>query len=160
MRDNPLRQLIGSIESGEGSWRELLVRLDELSDASVPDSSAVRAEVLTYLDDTATLLDTLAVAVEAGRVDWIEVLDAAHGYLGNRDDLVTDDEGVLGILDDAYVCRALIRKAATTAEDSPVYVADLPAEAVVRAVLGAPVTATLDVAAAQTVLDIRTGRDA
>lgn len=158
MRENPLRQLIGSIESGEGSWSALMARLDELDLDPVPDSAAIRAEVLTYLDDTATLLDTLGVAVEGGRVDWVEVLDAAHGYLGNRDDLVTDDEGVLGILDDAYVTRSLLRQAAADDPDSPVDVIDLSAEAVVRAVLGGPVTATLDVAAQQTVRDIRAER--
>lgn len=155
MRDNPLRQLLGSLESGDGSWTALLGRLDELDLESPPDSAAVRAEVMAYLDDTATLLDTLGVAVEAGRVDWVEVLDAAHSYLGNRDDLVTDDEGVLGVLDDAYVCRSLLRQAADGMPDAPVDVAALPAEGVVRALLGGPVTATLDVAALQTVRDIR-----
>jgi hypothetical protein len=158
MRDNPLRQLIGSIESGEGSWASLMARLEDLSPQSVPDSAAIRAEIVNYLDDTATLLDMIGMAVDAGRVDWVEVLDAAHGYLGNRDDLVTDDEGVLGILDDAYVCRSLLRQAAAGDADAPVDVTELPSEAVVRAVLGGPVTATLDVAAQQTVRDIRGGR--
>lgn len=158
MRDNPLRQLIGSIESGEGSWATLMARLEDLSPHSVPDSAAIRAEIVNYLDDTATLLDTIGIAVDAGRVDWVEVLDAAHGYLGNRDDLVTDDEGVLGILDDAYVCRSLLRQAAADDADAPVDVTELPSESVVRAVLGVPVTATLDVAAQQTVRDIRGGR--
>ncbi len=155
MRDNPLRQLLGSIESGDDAWTALLGRLDELDLESPPDSSAVRAEVMAYLDDTATMLDTLAVAVEGGRVDWAEVLDAAHSYLGNRDDLVSDDEGVLGVLDDAYVCRSLLRQASDGVGDAPVDVVTLPAEGVVRALLGGPVTATLDVAAQQTVRDIR-----
>lgn len=155
MRENPLRQLIGSIEAGEGSWAALLARLDELDLEETPDSAAVRAEVVTYLDDTATLLDTLGVAVESGRVDWVEVLDAAHGYLGNREDLVTDDAGVMGILDDAYVCRSLLRQAAVESADSPVAVGELSSEGVVRALLGTVVTATLDVAAGQTVRDLR-----
>lgn len=150
-----MRQLIGSIEAGEGTWVALLGRLDELDLDSTPDSAAVRAEVLTYLDDTATLLDTLGVAVEAGRVDWVEVLDAAHGYLGNREDLVSDDAGVLGILDDAYVCRSLLRQAAAGTPDSPVVVTELSSEGVVKALLGSVVTATLDVAAGQTVRDLR-----
>lgn len=155
MRTNPLRELIDSIEAGEGSWAALLSRLDELDLASTPDSAAVRFEIMTYLDDTATLLDTLGVAVDAGRVDWVELLDAAHGYLGNREDLVTDDAGVLGILDDAYVCRSLLRQAARDDDDSPVVVTDLSSDGVVRALLGGPVTATLDVAAGQTVRDLR-----
>lgn len=150
-----MRQLIGSIEAGQGTWVALLGRLDELDLDSTPDSAAVRAEVLTYLDDTATLLDTLGVAVEAGRVDWVEVLDAAHGYLGNREDLVSDDAGVLGILDDAYVCRSLLRQAAAGTPDSPVVVTELSSEGVVKALLGSVVTATLDVAAGQTVRDLR-----
>jgi hypothetical protein len=155
MRDNPLRQLLGSIESGDRAWMAMLGRLDELDLDAPPDSAAVRAEVMSYLDDTATLLDTLAVAVEGGRVDWVELLDAAHSYLGNRDDLVTDDEGVMGILDDAYLCRSLLRQAAETSADPPVDVTTVPAEGVVKALLGGPVTATLDVAAQQTVRDIR-----
>lgn len=155
MRPNPLRQLIDSIEAGEGSWSALLSRLDELELAATPDSAAVRVEVLSYLDDTATLLDTLDAAVEGGRVDWVELLDAAHGYLGNRDDLVTDDAGVLGILDDAYVCRSLIRQAAADSADAPVVVTELSSDGVVKALLGGPVTATLDVAASQTVRDLQ-----
>jgi hypothetical protein len=155
MRSNPLRLLLEEIEAGEGSWAALLGRLDELDLESTPDSAAVRLEVLTYLDDTATALDTLDAAVEGGRVDWVELLDAAHGYLGNRDDLVTDDAGVLGILDDAYVCRSLIRQAAAQSTDSPVIVSELSSDAVVKALLGGPVTATLDVAAQQTVQDLR-----
>ncbi len=30
MRDNPLRQLLGSIESGDRAWTAMLGRLDEL----------------------------------------------------------------------------------------------------------------------------------
>ncbi len=156
MRENPLRELIESIEAGEGSWAALMGRLDELDLESTPDSAAVRVEILSYLDDTATLIDTLDAAVESGRVDWVEVLDAAYGYLGNRQDLVTDKQGVLGILDDAYVCRSLLHQASATSPDSPVVVTALTADGVVRALLGGPVTATLDVAAQQTVADLRT----
>lgn len=155
MRDNPLRQLLGSIEVADGSWTALVGRAEELGTPDAGDVVRIQAEVLEYLEDTATLLDTLGVAVEAGRVDWVEVLDAAHGYLGNREDLVTDDEGVLGILDDAFLCRSLLRHAAEGSADPPVVVIDLGSESVVRDLLGGPVAATLDVAAAQTVGDIR-----
>jgi hypothetical protein len=155
MRDNRLRQLIDSIEVGEEPWAALMGRLDELNLESTPDSAAVRVEVMSYLNDTATLLDTLDAAVQGGRVDWVEVLDAAHGYLANSHDLVGDGEGVLGILDDAYVCRSLLRQAAGTSLDSPVVVTALSSDRVVKALLGGPVTATLDVAANQTIADLR-----
>jgi len=155
MRDNPLRELIDSIQSGPEPWAALMGRLDELDLESTPDSAAVRVEVLSYLDDTATMLDTLGTAVERGRVDWVEVRDAAHGYLANKLDLVSDGQGVLGILDDAYLCRSLLRQAAETSSDSPVVVTALSSDGVVKALLGGPVTATLDVAAKQTVADVR-----
>ena len=155
MRENPLRQLLGSIDAGQGSWTALMGRVDELDEPNRLDPDTIQDDVRGYLDDTATLLDTLGVAVERGRVDWVEVLEAAHGYLGNRDDLVTDDEGVLGILDDAFLCRSLLRHAAAGSADPAVVVTDLGSEDVVRDLLGGPVAATLDVAAAQTVGDIR-----
>lgn len=154
MRDNPLRQLVDAVESREDAWTALEGRLDELDSDPAQERTGVRADVVTYLDDTATLLDTLGRAVEEGRQDWSEVLDAAHGYLGNRDDLVSDEQGVLGVLDDAYLCRSLLRHATDAGADSPVRVLDLACEATVRELLGGPVVATLDVAAAQTVRDL------
>jgi hypothetical protein len=155
MRDNPLRQLLDSVEAEERSWTALLSRLDELNLQPSPDADSVKAAVRGYLGDTAALLDSVGEAVEGGRVDWVEVLDAAHGYLGNRDDLLSDDEGVLGVLDDAYLCRALLRYAADGDSDAPVTVPVTMDEDVVRRLLGGPVAAALDVGAQQTVRDIR-----
>lgn len=155
MRDNPLRHLLESVQAEERSWTALLTRLDELDLRPAPDPDSVKRAVGAYLTDTADLLDTLAVAVDGGRVDWVEVLDAAQGYLGNRDDLLADDSGVLGVLDDAYLCRALLRYAADGTDDAPVTVPVTLDEDVVRRLLGGPVAAALDVGARQTVRDIR-----
>ena len=154
VRDNPLRQLIDSVDDGGLSWTALLARLDELDLRPAPDPDSVKAAVGGYLADTAGLLDTLGEAVDGGRVDWVEVLDAAQGYLGNRDDLLSDDSGVLGVLDDAYLCRALLRYAAAGDDDAPVTVPVTLEEDVVRRLLGGPVAAALDVGAQQTVRDI------
>jgi hypothetical protein len=155
VRDNPLRVLLDSVEAEERSWTALLARLDELDLRPPPDPDSVKSAVGGYLADTATLLDTLGAAVEAGRVDWVEVLDVAQAYLSNRDDLLADDSGVLGVLDDAYLCRALLRYAAAGDDDSPVTVPVSLEEDVVRRLLGGPVAAALDVGAQQTVRDIR-----
>lgn len=155
MRDNPLRQLVAEIEARDEAWTAVDGRLGELDLSPSPAAADVRADVTSYLGDTATLLDTLGLAVERGRQDWSEVLAAAHGYLGNRDDLISDEQGLLGILDDAYLCRSLLRHATAAAgANLPVTVSDLSCEATVRVLLGAPVVATLDVAAAQTVRDL------
>lgn len=157
MRDNPLRELLGAVYDRSNAWTALVGRLDEIGqdEGSV---AGVQRDVAEYLEDTAALLDTLALAVEGGRVDWAEVAEAAHGYLGNPDDLVSDEQGVLGILDDAYVCRSLLRRAADAALERgltpAVEVDGIPAEQTVRTLLGLPVTATLDVAAQQTVADL------
>ncbi len=155
MRDNPLRDLLDSVEAEERSWTALLARLDELDLRPAPDPDSVKTAVGGYLADTAALLDTIGAAVEGGRVDWAEVLDAAQGYLGNRDDLLADDSGVLGVLDDAYLCRALLRYAAAGDDDPPVTVPVSLEEDVVRRLLGGPVAAALDVSAQQTVREIR-----
>lgn len=156
MYDNPLRRLVAAIEAGDCSWGPFLRRLERLDPATRPEPSVARSDVLEYLSDTASLLDVLAVGVESGRADWEGVLRAALGYLGNRDDLVSDDEGVLGVLDDAYLARNLLRSAVASSPSPnvPVHVERLDAEATVRSLLGGPVTATLDVAAEQTVRDL------
>lgn len=154
MRDNPLRELVGELHSRDDAWTALNGRLDELDHRPRPKPEVVRADVLDYLEDTASLIDALAVAVEADRPDWGPLLAAARGYLGNRHDLVSDEQGVLGILDDAYLCRALLRHGVAGHPTSPFEVAATDAESTVRALLGAPVVATLDVAAAQTVRDL------
>jgi uncharacterized membrane protein YkvA (DUF1232 family) len=161
VRDNPLRELLGAITARDDAWTAVLGRLDELGRDDQTSVAGVQHDVGEYLEDTAALLDTLALAVEGGRVDWAEVLDAAHGYLGNPDDLVSDEQGVLGILDDAFVCRCLLRQAADAARQRqltpPVQVDGLPAEQTVRQLLGVPVAATLEVAARQTVADLVQG---
>lgn len=154
MRDNPLRELLGEMEGRDDAWTALDGRLDELDQRPRPKSQVVRTDVLDYLEDTASLIDALAVAVEGNRPDWAPLLVAARGYLGNRHDLVSDEQGVLGVLDDAYLCRALLRHGVAGNPNSPVDVAEMDAESTVRALLGAPVVATLDVAAAQTVRDL------
>jgi uncharacterized membrane protein YkvA (DUF1232 family) len=109
----------------EAAWQEEartrafedLVRsqLVEAGAGEVPADSSTVAEILLawrmQLENVPDLLDALRAAAQAaGMAAAVEpVVAAALRYFSDRDDVLPDSHGVLGLLDDMYLALSLIR---------------------------------------------------
>ncbi len=91
----------------------------------------------------------LKAAKKAGMKEEMEsVLDAAERYWLEPFDVIPDQYGMLGILDDAYFSLCLIQKVGNHCEEesgNPLLAVDLtPANTMVRGMIGEPHASTLD----------------
>jgi uncharacterized membrane protein YkvA (DUF1232 family) len=119
MSTDRIRGQIESAWQDEARTRafETLVR-KQLAEAggSVPDASATVAEILLawrlQLENVPDLIDAMrAAAADAGMAEAVEpVLATAEAYFTDRNDVLPDSFGVLGLLDDMYLALSLIQQ--------------------------------------------------
>jgi uncharacterized membrane protein YkvA (DUF1232 family) len=120
MSTDRIRGQIESAWQDEARTRafETLVRrqLVEAGAGEVPPESTTVAEILLawrlQLENVPDLIDALrAAAADAGMAEAIEpVLATAESYFSDRDDVLPDSFGVLGLLDDMYLALSLIQQ--------------------------------------------------
>ena len=113
--------------------------------------------VKAYIRESPDLMDSAYQAGNAvGALSQLQpVFDAAFSYWSETHDFIPDDQGLVGIADDAYLTRLLLESVSMLQAQQagcPLLSVDLgPANRVMRALIGEPVASKLDTLVAQTV---------
>ncbi len=128
MRTDLIRAQISAAWQEETATRRFaaLVRqqLTQAGAHEIPaDSQTVREIVGAWrsqLESIPDLLDAIRMAGErAGIADTVRaVVDAAEGYFLDGDDVLPDDQGVLGLLDDMYLALSLVHQVSERYRDA------------------------------------------
>lgn len=109
-----------------------------------------------YIKETPDLLDAVAAAASKtnAHAGVQAMLNVALHYWSVRDDLISDQSGLIGLVDDAYLSRHFVEVASDTygqQSGRPLLALDLgPANRAMRNLLGEPVASQLDAIVGQT----------
>jgi uncharacterized membrane protein YkvA (DUF1232 family) len=148
---NPLQDHIASIYQLPDAGVRLRQRLQELAPTATPaELVALEQNLREAIDAIPSLLEALAQAAQGAGVASLvaPLLQQTVQYFFGADDLVPDHQGLLGLLDDAYVVHGLLHQlnAAYQAETGRLLLPYDPSGPlqVMRAVLGPAVTHQLD----------------
>jgi hypothetical protein len=149
MNSNDVRQKIAAALAHEQNTHAMKKRL--MSRGLSLELQRIALEVVEgYLNETPDLMDVADSAAAAGGIQGAmrPLFDAALQYWEEGGDVIPDRLGLYGLLDDAYLTRTLLEKAATevcSRTGHPLFSVDLAtSNGPVRDLLGSALTAELD----------------
>ncbi len=155
MRTNKIRELIQAAVANEDASHNLsealrgLARIRGVS-LSPPQLAPIEQFVQQYVEHAPAYLDAIAaVAEQAGLIrEWQPILSAAEDYFLEPNDLIPDQLGLLGFVDDAYVTHSILQGLSESYRQKT-GTALLPLEmnqanAVMRGLIGEPHAGILD----------------
>ena len=142
-----------------GNLAKLLADHLKRSGVSMPPAqqAATVAFIRTYIKQTPDILDAVfAAATRAKVIDGMQsIFDAAFHYWAVRDDLIPDQNGLIGLADDAYLSLHLMEVASNQHQQQagrPLLSIDLgAANQMMRGLIGEPIASQLDAIVGQTV---------
>lgn len=162
MLTHVIRQQVAAAQAHPAGSVMLTQRVRQLAGGStdVAALAELAGHLATYIAETADLLDACAVAADrAGVGAYVApIVQVAAEYFVAPLDLIPDQHGLYGLLDDAYLARSLVAQVSALYQQRtglPLLPFDLAAaNRAVRVVIGEPLATQLDHAVVQTVAGV------